>query len=137
MRHDTIIRSLAAAAAVAFLLSAGIAGASEQIAETENLVCTACHDKPGSKLLTDRGKYFELMGSLDGFTEVKASFSRCTYCHARKPGKKLTKSGKGFATLVGDMDGLLHWMRSEHPKSAPEASGEETAASAPRPMPAH
>ncbi len=138
MRHRRSTQAVLGAAAIAFLLLAGVAGASEGIAKTEDLVCTACHDKPGSKLLTDRGKYYELMGSQEGFAEVKSSFARCTYCHARKPGaRKLTKEGKGFATLVGDMEGLLAWMRDQHPAAGPGATVKEEADDAPRPVPAH
>ena len=63
----------------------------------EGLSCTVCHDKPGSKLLTDQGKYYETMRTLAGFDELKATFGACTSCHVTKPGsKKLTAKGKEF-----------------------------------------
>ena len=103
-------------AAVFSLLLAGGAYATEELAEAENLVCTSCHDKPGSKLLTDQGKYFELMRSMDGFAELKASFGKCTFCHRRKPGsKKLTKAGKGFAHALDNMEALVEWVAEQHP----------------------
>ena len=114
---------------------AGVAVATEELAEKEDLVCTSCHDKPGSKLLTDKGKYYELMGSLDGYDRIEATFERCTYCHVKKPGsKKLTKKGKSFAFAVMDMEGLRQWLTSEHPglgaldeaeKQGPEKEGGE------------
>ncbi len=107
--------TLAVAAVVALLLSGG-AFATEELAATEDLVCTVCHDKPGSKRLTDKGKYFELMRSLDGYADVEASFGKCTFCHRRKPGsKKLTKAGKGFANALGNMEALVEWVQDLHP----------------------
>lgn len=109
-------RALLTAAAILALLLAGGVTASEQIAQREDLVCTSCHDKPGSKLLTDQGKYYELMGSVAGFAEVEATFERCTSCHVRKPGSaKLTKTGHRFAALVGDMEGLKKWAQEAAP----------------------
>lgn len=105
-----------------FLILTGSAFASEEVAKQEGLVCTVCHDKPGSKLLTDRGKYFEVMRGMDGFDDIEASFQSCTYCHRRRPGSlKLTKTGDQFLTLAGDMAGLLEWMRGRHP-AAPQAA---------------
>jgi cytochrome c553 len=95
--------------------------ASNEIAETENLVCTECHDKPGSKLLTDQGKYYELMRTLEGYDEVTEIFGQCTSCHVRKPGSlKLTPMGRRFAGLVDDMDGLRDLLNKEHPTSIEE-----------------
>ena len=114
------------AAAVFSLLLAGNALATEELARTEDLTCTVCHDKPGSKLLTDRGKYYELMRSMDGFAELETSFGQCTFCHRRKPGsKKLTRAGKGFATILGGMEGLIEWVQERHP-GWPEESSEPT-----------
>jgi hypothetical protein len=91
--------------------------ASNAIAKKEDMVCTSCHDKPGSKLLTDQGKYYELMGSLDGFEEVETFFGQCTSCHVKKPGSlKLTSTGRRFQRLVGDMDGLKELLEGEHPQ---------------------
>jgi cytochrome c553 len=98
-----------------------VAVASNEIAESENLVCTKCHDKPGSKLLTDQGKYYELMRTLEGYEEVTEIFGKCTSCHVRKPGSlKLTDMGRRFAGLVEDMDGLRELLDKEHPTSIEE-----------------
>lgn len=106
-----------AVAVLALLLAAGPALASEEIAQAEGgLTCTVCHDKPGSKLYTDKGKYYELMGTLDGFEEILAVFQKCTTCHVRKPGsEKLTSEGRRFAGLMDDMTDLKSWVQSSHP----------------------
>ncbi|NJL27771.1 MAG: hypothetical protein HC897_07675 [Thermoanaerobaculia bacterium] len=128
MKRTTTRLLLAGAAIFAGLALASGVVATEKLAEQEGLVCTSCHDKPGSKLLTDRGKYFELMGSLEGFEKVKETFGRCTYCHSSKPGsKKLTKAGRAFEFAVGDMEGLKKWLAAEHP-GLPEATEENDAA---------
>ena len=107
-----------------FLVLAGVvldrgAVASNKIARDTGMVCTECHDKPGSKLMTDKGKYYEFVGSFDGYEEIKAGFSKCTQCHVKKPGsKRLTREGKKFAGLVRDMDGLRDWAKKNHPASA-------------------
>lgn len=103
----------------AAVLLAGTALASKKIATNTGKSCTSCHDKPGSKLLTDTGKYYETMHSLEGYDQVKASFGRCTSCHDRKPGsKKLTKKGRQFGEMVKDMAGLEQWMKEGHPMPA-------------------
>ena len=139
-------------AAVFSLLLAGGAYATEELAETENLACTSCHDKPGSKLLTDQGKYFELMRSMDGFAELNASFGNCTFCHRRKPGsQKLTKAGRGFAHALGNMEALVEWVAERYPawptpdegrvvpadKAGAASEMETETDDAPRLMPAH
>ena len=54
--------------------------------------------------------------SLDGFADVEASFGQCTFCHRRKPGsKKMTRAGQGFAEVLGNMEGLVEWVRDRHP----------------------
>ncbi len=132
MKYRTIIGSLALA-----LLLAGASFATEQLADSEQLACTACHDKPGSKRLTNEGKYFELMRSMDGYADLEASFGNCTFCHRRKPGsKKLTPAGKGFANTLGNMEELVEWVRTRHPgwpdpgdsKEPPEPTGEPESA---------
>ncbi len=108
------------------LLPAGRALATEELGRTEDLTCTVCHDKPGSKLLTDKGKYYELMRSMDGFADLETSFGQCTFCHRRKPGsKKLTRAGKGFAAVLGGMEALVEWVQEHHP-GWPEGSSETT-----------
>ena len=120
----TVHVMLVVAAVFSLLLTGGVY-ATEELAESENLACTACHDKPGSKLLTDQGKYFELMRSLDGFADLNASFGKCTFCHRRKPGsKKLTKAGKGFANALGNMEALVEWVKDLHP-AWPDAETQE------------
>lgn len=115
MKRTTIFLILLSAAVLVSL--AGLpAGASNKIAAEEGLQCTVCHDKPGSKLLTDRGKYYEEMRSLDGYDEVVAAFSECTACHVNKPGsKKLTQRGRNFELAVRDMEGLRQWLKESHP----------------------
>lgn len=90
--------------------------ASNKIAEMTETKCTVCHDKPGSKLMTDRGKYWELMGEFRGYEEIRAGFGRCTQCHQKKPGsKKMTREGRRFAELFHDMDALRAWTMRHHP----------------------
>jgi len=97
-------------------IAAGLAVASEEIAEREELECAECHEPPESETLNDKGKYYELMGSLDGFDEVAAAFEQCTYCHVGEAGSsELTPKGQTFAFAVMDMEGLRQWLRSEHP----------------------
>ncbi len=103
-------------ALAAALLAAGDAPASQKIATSTGRTCTSCHDKPGSRLLTDTGKYYEAMRTLDGYDEVKEAFGRCTTCHERKPGSmRLTRKGRQLAELVHDMSGLGQWVRENHP----------------------
>lgn len=123
MNRSRILTAVGMTAAVAFLAGT-LASGSEKLAEQESLSCTACHDKPGSKLLTDQGKYYETMRTLSGFDDLKATFGACTSCHVTKPGsKKLTAKGREFQELVKDMEGLGVWMQEHHPKAP--ASGAE------------
>ena len=106
-----------ATAGVLLLAPERSALASNDIARRENLPCTACHDKPGSKMLTDRGKYWELMGSLEGFDEIRADFGACTQCHVRRPGSsKLTRYGRRLSLLLRDMQELKEFVLERHPK---------------------
>lgn len=101
------------------LVLAGTAAASQKIATTTGKDCTACHDKPGSRLLTDAGKFYETQHTLEGFDALHATFGRCTTCHSRKPGStKLTKKGREFASMAKDMAGLQQWMQQSHPGPA-------------------
>ncbi|MEJ2084999.1 MAG: hypothetical protein P8Y44_04885 [Acidobacteriota bacterium] len=96
-----------------------VAWATKAIAEQENLQCTSCHDKPGSKLLTDKGMYYEMIGSLAGFENLDKEFERCTTCHSKKPGsKKLTETGEKYKFVVDDMEGLRIWLMEQHPTPA-------------------
>jgi hypothetical protein len=108
--------ALTVAMALAWALGDGQAQASNRIAKRESLECTVCHDKPGSKLLTDRGKYYEEMRTLDGYDDVVVAFSQCTTCHVRKPGSEaLTERGQRYAWVAHDMEGLRQWLRENHP----------------------
>ena len=125
MNHQLRLYATFAVAAVCVLPLSGAAFATDELAESEDLACTVCHDEQGSKRLTDKGKYFELMRSMDGYADIEASFGKCTFCHRRKPGsKKLTKAGKGFANSLGNMEALVEWVRDLHP-AWPEAEEEE------------
>ena len=116
MRPTTIYAVAVLAAMVgSYVALAPPADASNAIAEETQLVCTTCHDKPGSKLLTDEGKYFEAMATLDGFDEVSEVFGACTSCHARKPGsRRLTANGKQFRRLMQDMEGIRQYAVAHH-----------------------
>lgn len=107
--------------AVLLMLGASWVVATEDLSEQMDMKCTQCHDKAGSKLLTDRGVYFESMRTLDGYDEVKSSFGKCTTCHVRKPGSdKLTKKGKELASVVDNMEELQEWLKKNHPETKPE-----------------
>jgi hypothetical protein len=133
MKRIRIATLTAIAVAIATFFVGSIASGSEKIAKAEGLECTACHDKPGSKLLTDRGKFYETMGTLDGFEELAETFGKCTECHVKKPGSlKLTNKGRQFKEMVGDMAGLKTWMAAHHP-TPPE--GDPQPADEPQPKP--
>jgi len=117
MKKPWIIAGITAIALAAQLIPAGPAYATKAIANKEEAACTACHDKPGSKLMTDEGKYFELMGSFDGYDHVTQDFGKCTACHVSKPGSaKLTKQGKQYQSLATDMEGLREYLMAPHPE---------------------
>ena len=118
----TVVSAVLAVALLAtgLLVSVEPAAATDAMAKSTQLACTACHDKPGSKLLTAKGKYFETMGSLEGYEALEVAFKDCTACHVTKPGSaRLTAKGKEFASLVKDMKGLSEWLKTAHPV-APE-----------------
>jgi hypothetical protein len=107
--------------AVLLLLGASWVVATEDLAKQQDMKCTQCHDKAGSKLLTDEGVYFESMGTMEGYDQVKSSFGKCTTCHVRKPGStKLTKKGKELASVVDGMEELREWLKENHPETKPE-----------------
>lgn len=115
MNRFRILTTTGALVAVA-LFAGTLASGTEKLGKQEGLSCTTCHDKPGSKLLTDKGKYYESMRTLSGFEDLKATFGACTSCHVSKPGsKKLTTQGRNFRELVKDMEGLREWMKQNHP----------------------
>ena len=123
MKKLWIALSLLAALAAWSLAPAGSALASNRIATQTGLACTVCHDKPGSKLLTDRGKYYELMGDLEGFDQIALAYGKCTTCHVKKAGsKKLTAEGKRLARAIENMDALRELVLKEHPTLPPAES---------------
>lgn len=90
--------------------------ASKKLAAQTGEKCLTCHDKPGSRLLTDAGKYFETARTLDGYSEIKENFGKCTLCHVRKPGShRLTAKGREFAGVMRDMRDLGTWVKQNHP----------------------
>ena len=108
---------MAAGLGLALVLTAAApTAASNTIAKETGQACTVCHDKPGSRLLTSEGKFFEVTRSLDGYEEFTASYGSCTNCHLRKPGsQKLTKEGRLMLDLGKDMEALKKWVLEMHP----------------------
>lgn len=110
------IRWVVLGLAATLILAASPLAASPPIAEQESLTCTVCHDKPGSRLMTDRGKYYEARGTLEGYDDLVALFGQCTTCHDTRPGATdLTETGECFLRVVNDMEGLETWMKVAHP----------------------
>ena len=96
-------------------------GASQDLAEKTGEVCTVCHDKPGSKRLTDKGKYYEVMGAFEGFDDVLAIFGECTHCHAKKPGStKLTPAGRKFSDAIENLEAFQEFLQANHPRTLAE-----------------
>lgn len=121
MKKTTLILTTLLAAAVILPTTCQVR-ATPALGKAMDLTCTTCHDKPGSKLLTSQGKYYEALGTLDGYEKVISSFRECTSCHVRKPGsKKLTKDGRMFSQVIKDMHELRDWVNYYHPTSAPPA----------------
>ncbi len=119
MRSSNPLTVLTALVALGALL-AGSVDASNTVAKKEGLTCTVCHDKPGSKLLTDKGKYYESAGTLQGYDQVATAFGSCTYCHDRQPGsKKLTAKGEELRSSIQDMKALRDYVLAAHPKTVP------------------
>ena len=115
----TIVKLVVALAAIGLLLGGNALMANDEISQETGEKCTLCHDKPGSKLLTDKGLYYETQRTLEGYDEVKGTFGRCTSCHVRKPGSgKLTKEGKKMAEVVDSMEELRAWLAENHPAQA-------------------
>ncbi len=123
MKRFAILIGLAAAVAVGNLFVQDLAWGTQTLAKDTALACGSCHDKPGSKLLTDKGKYYELMRTTQGFDQLKATFGACTSCHVAKPGsQRLTRRGQAFQLMVIDMEGLREWMQVHHPAGPEKAS---------------
>lgn len=121
-RFLTVALGLALILSLAVLLAAPDADATTAIAKREKVQCTACHDKPGSKLLTDEGLYYEVTGSVEGYRQVEGAFGQCTWCHVKEPGsEELTERGRELSEVVRDMEGLQHWILDSHPEAIREA----------------
>jgi len=119
MRNNILIAGVLAVLALLYLASGPQAQASNAIAKKTSLQCTVCHDKPGSRRLTNQGLYFQQLRTLDGYEQVVA-FGECVTCHDRKPGSKvLTPTGRRFLSVVKDMKGLRQWLQENHPGMQP------------------
>lgn len=119
----TIVKLVVASTALGLLLGGTALMANDEIARQTGEKCTLCHDKPGSKLLTDMGIYYDTQRTLEGYEEIKGSFGRCTSCHVRKPGsEKLTREGKKMADLVDSMKELREWMAESHPEASEDGN---------------
>ena len=104
------------------LAAVPISWASEETAELEGLECQVCHADEGTELLTDQGRYFQYLGSLDGFDEVTKRFGSCIYCHVQEADSvKLTREGQRFYWMMEDMQGLKAWLEENHPSPESEA----------------
>jgi len=69
--------------------------ATQEIATKEDLKCRVCHVKKGTKLFTDKGKYYELKRTLVDYDLLIHVYKKCTACHSREPGDKtLTPKGE-------------------------------------------
>ena len=97
MRSSTLwLRpALLVPAVAAAVLVATSAIATQEIATKEELKCKVCHVKKGSAALTDKGKYYELKGTLEDYDLLIRVYKKCTACHSREPGDKtLTPKGE-------------------------------------------
>lgn len=126
MKRDTILGAvlLALLAAVASPLHA-----SEEVAEQMSLECAVCHQESdeANLLLTDQGKYYQLMETLEGFDLVMEQFGHCNYCHVPEAGSKaLTREGLRFEWMMEDMTGLRQWLEDAHPKPAEKSSATDS-----------
>jgi hypothetical protein len=99
----------------ALAVSGAVTLATERLAQEEKVECTVCHKTEGSKKLTDKGKYYETLRTLNGYDKLTEKFGNCSYCHKNKPGSdKLTKEGKRIRDVVRNMDGLFEWLKEGH-----------------------
>ena len=104
------------------LLTVPVSWASEEVAAEQELECQLCHADQGIGFLTDQGRYFQYMGSLDGFDEVTEQFGSCLYCHVQETDSlKLTREGQRFYWMMEDMEGLGAWLEENHPSPESEA----------------
>jgi hypothetical protein len=106
-------------ACLLLLAAASPAGATEEIAEREDLECQTCHAGNELELLTDEGRYYQYLGSLDGFDRVMDRFGSCAYCHVQEyDSMQFTPEGHRFRWMMEDMNGLKAWLEENHPKPA-------------------
>jgi len=81
--------------AITAVLAVTSAFATQEIATKEDLKCKVCHVKKGTKLFTDKGKYYELKRTLVDYDLLIHVYKKCTACHSREPGDKtLTPKGE-------------------------------------------
>jgi hypothetical protein len=112
-------------AGLSAFLTVPISWASEEIASEQGLECQLCHGDQGTGFLTDQGRYFQYMGSLDGFDQVTEQFGSCLYCHVQEADSiKLTREGQRFYWMMEDMQGLKAWLEENHP--SPEAEVDDS-----------
>ena len=99
------------------LFSLTLATATEEIAEEQDLTCDVCHVDPETTQLTDRGCYFEYLGTLDGYDAVIERFGRCDFCHIHEAGSEnFTEEGIRFRWMMQNMKGLKAWLDEYHPR---------------------
>ena len=110
---------------LAMVAGSGVVTASEETAAMEDLECSVCHDDPDGRRLTDEGRYYGLMETLDGYQQVVDNFGSCTYCHVPDVGSNnLTREGLRFRWMMEDMKGLRAWLDENHPRPESEPSEE-------------
>lgn len=116
MNRRRVLIGIAFVTAVFVLAGISTIGSPKIVMELEEKVdCTVCHVKEGEKLLTDQGKYYETLRTLEGYDKLTEKFGNCSHCHKRYPGsKKLTKEGKRVRRVVRDMEGLFEWLKEGH-----------------------
>ena len=109
-----------------FALGGVSSWASEETAEQENLECQVCHPEQGVELLNDQGRYFQYLGSLEGFDHVMEKFGSCIYCHVQEADStSLTREGLRFQWMMEDMAGLKAWLEENHPSPTRGESDEQ------------
>jgi len=95
--------------------------ASEEIAEEQDLACDVCHVDPEADQLTDRGRYFEYLRTLEGYEAVIERFGRCIFCHVQEAGsEEFTQEGMRFRWMMDNMQGLKTWLDENHPHPTEE-----------------
>jgi cytochrome c2 len=103
--NRSIRLALTAAAIAALAILPALA--TDELAEKERVRCRACHVKSGSKLLSDKGKYYEHKRSFEGYDQILRKFKKCTVCHVKEPGSaELTHSGMELKNRDVTMDHL-------------------------------